>query len=77
MRVELKDGTAGYLVKEYEVDNIADSFSLSFYNDTGFSYVVHKNGDVLIRSPHINSNKMMKNLFDMLPKAQNDSEIAN
>lgn len=74
VRVELKDGTAGYLVKEYEVENIADSFSLSFYHDTGFSYVVHKNGDVLIRSPHINSNKTMKNLFDMLPKAQNDSE---
>ena len=34
----------------------------------------NKNGDVLIRSPHINSNKTMKNLFDMLPKAQNDSE---
>ncbi|MBS7009756.1 response regulator [Anaerostipes sp.] len=72
--VELKDGTKGYLLKEYEVKSIVDSFSLSFYNDTGFSYVINKNGDVLIRSPHPNSNKTMKNLFDMLPEAQNDAE---
>ena len=74
VRVELKDGTAGYLLKEYEVDDIVDSFSLSFYNKSGFSYVVHKNGNVLIRSPHVNSNKTMKNLFDMLPETQNDAD---
>ena len=28
--VTLKDGVRGYLVKEYEVDRIVDSFTLSF-----------------------------------------------
>lgn len=72
VRVIFKDGTKGYLLKEYEVGNIVSSFSLSFYEDTGFSYVINQKGKVLIRSPHPNSNKTMKNLFDMLPETQND-----
>jgi len=74
VRVTLKDGTAGYLIKEYEIDTIVDSFSLSFYNDAGFSYVVNTSGDVLIRPPHPNSNKTVKNLFDMLPESENAAQ---
>lgn len=74
VRVTLNDGTRGYLIKEYEIENIVDSFSLSFYNDAGFSYVVNSAGEVLIRSPHPNSNKTVKNLFDMLPESENNSE---
>lgn len=74
IRVLFSDGTDGYLVKEYEVDSIVDSFSLSFYEDAGFSYVINMDGDVLIRSPHINSNKTIQNLFDMLPETENNAE---
>lgn len=74
VKVKLKDGTAGYLVKEYEVDQIVDNFSLSFYQNHGFSYVVNTKGDVLIRSPHPNSNKTVQNLFDMLPESRNDKD---
>lgn len=71
VRIDLRDGETGFLVKEYEVENIVDSFSLSFYNDAGFSYVINTTGDVLIRPPHPNSNKTVQNLFDMLPVTQN------
>ena len=71
IRFDLRDGETGFLVKEYEVENIVDSFSLSFYNDAGFSYVINTTGDVLIRPPHPNSNKTVQNLFDMLPVTQN------
>lgn len=71
VKVTLKDGSQGYLLKEYEVESIVDSFSLSFYNNAGFSYVLDAQGDVLIRSPHPGSNKTMKNLFDMLSRSQN------
>ena len=74
VRVTLQDGVQGYLVKEYEVERIVDSFTLSFYNNAGFSYVVNLKGDVLIRSPHPNSNKTVKNLFDMLPETRNSRE---
>lgn len=72
IRTVLQDGTVGWLLKEYEVDGIVDSFSLSFYHDTGFSYVINTKGDVLIRPPHPNSNKTVQNLFDMLPEGEND-----
>ena len=74
IKVVLKDGTVGYLVKEYEVDSIVDSFSLSFYNNSGFSYIINTQGDVLIRSPHPKSNKTVKNLFDMLPDDVNSAD---
>ena len=45
IRLNLADGTAAYLVKEYEVDSIVDSFSLSFYQNAGFSYVVDSDGE--------------------------------
>lgn len=74
VKVKIQDGTEGYLVKEYEVGSIVDSFSLSFYNDAGFSYVVNTSGDVLIRPPHPNSNKTVQNLFDMLTESENEPE---
>ena len=60
MKVQLKDGTEGYLLKEYEIKSIVDSFSLSFYNGAGFSYIIDTQGDVLIRPPHPGSNKTVK-----------------
>ena len=39
VRLTMADGSAGYLVKEYEVGSIVDTFSISFYQDAGFSYV--------------------------------------
>ncbi len=71
IKVIMKDGTRGFLVKEYEIDSIVDSFSLSFYNDTGFSYIVNSKGDVLIRPSHPASNKTVQNLFDMLSVSEN------
>ena len=73
IKVILQDGTAGYLLKSYEVGEIVDSFTVSFYQDAGFSYVVDTSGNVLIRPPHPGSNKTVQNLFDMLQNSQNDS----
>ena len=72
IEIRLQDGKKGYLLKEYQVDKIVDSFSVSFYNDTGFSYVMDTKGNILIRPAHPNSNKTVQNLFDMLPEEQND-----
>ena len=74
IRVTMKDGTTGYLLKEYEVGNIVDSFSLSFYQGSGFSYVMDGDGNVLIRPPHPGSNKTVQNLFDMLDSPKNEPE---
>ncbi|WP_294147848.1 response regulator [uncultured Clostridium sp.] len=74
VKAVLSDGTQAYLVREYEVDGIVDSFTLSFYNNEGFSYIVNASGDVLIRPPHPGSNKTIKNVFDMLSDVRNSPE---
>ena len=74
VKVALQDGTAAVLVKEYAVGAMVDSFSVSFYDDAGFSYVTNRQGDVLIRPPHPNSNKTVQNLFDMLSGPGNDAD---
>ena len=74
VKVQLDNGRSAYLLKEYEVDSIVDSFSLSFYNDAGFSYIVDVDGDVLIRPPHPGSNKTVQNLFDILKNNENDPD---
>ena len=75
IRLDMADGGTGYLVKEYEVGAIVDSFSLSFYQNTGFSYVVDSDGNVLIRPPHPNSNKTVQNLFDILRQSSNAPQV--
>lgn len=74
LEVDFSDDQKGYLIKEFEVRSIVDTFTLSFYNDAGFSYVVDADGDVLIRSPHPRSNKTVQNLLDMLSSQNNDSQ---
>ncbi len=72
VRVIFQDGIRGYLVKEYEVERIVDTFTVSFYQDAGFSYVIDAEGNVLIRPPHPGSNKTVQNLYDMLPDSENN-----
>lgn len=45
---KLADGRRGYLTKEFRIDDIIDTFSLSYYGGKGFSYIADSNGTVLI-----------------------------
>lgn len=77
LRTQLADGTDCFIVKEYGVDETAAQFSLSFYDNTGFSYLVNQSGTVLIRPAHVNSNKTIQNLFDMLSQEKNDPAVVD
>lgn len=68
------DGAKGLVQKTQPLDEIAERFSLSFYEDTGFSYVVNREGKILIRSHHRNSNRTFQNLFDIIDLQGNDTE---
>lgn len=63
------------LVKEAPVEYIAEQFSLSFYNDLGFSYIIDDSGNVLMRNNHKNANRTMQNLFDIIDIEGNDQAI--
>lgn len=60
------------LIKETQIDDLAEQFSLSFYNDLGFSYIVDDTGNVLVRTNHKNANRTMQNLFDIIDLEGND-----
>ncbi|WP_262397680.1 response regulator [Zongyangia hominis] len=66
VRFAFADGSEGLVQKTQPLEDVAERFSLSFYNDTGFSYVVNRAGDILIRSQHRNSNRTFRNLFDIV-----------
>lgn len=71
------DGTRGYVQKTQPLTAVADRFSLSFYGNTGFSYVVDRAGDILIRSQHRNSNRTFQNLFDIIDLQDNDTQAVD
>lgn len=68
------DGVPGFVQMTQPLSEIAERFSLSFYNDTGFSYVVNQKGDILIRSKHPNANRTFRNLFDIIDLQGNDEQ---
>lgn len=73
-RFNWPDGSRGFVQKIQPLSRTAQRFSLSFYNHTGFSYVVNPRGDILMRSQHPNSNRTFKNLFDIIDLQGNDPE---
>lgn len=71
------DGTHGLVQKTRSVKSIRENFTLSFYNNTGFSYIINLDGEVLIRSLHKNSNRTIQNLFDMINMEGNNEELSS
>ncbi len=74
-RLLLADDTPAYLVREYRAKEIAAQFTPSFYRHSGFSYLVNRDGEIMVRSRHRNSNKTIQNLFDLIPAQENDVQI--
>lgn len=73
--VTFSDGRKAYLFKGYNVENLYSEYALSFYNNTGFSYVVAANGDIIMRSTHPASNKTSASLFDIIGRNGNNPRI--
>lgn len=69
------DGTEGLVRKSRSLQEVADRFSLSFYGDSGFSYVVNNDGDIIVRSTHRNSNRTISNVYDIVESEGNDAEV--
>lgn len=72
------DGKTAVIRKGQLMDYLRSEFSLSFYNETGFSYITDAQGDILIRPLHKNSNRTAVNLADLLKEnGATDDEIAS
>ena len=59
-------GHRGLIQKSYERSTVSETFSLSFYNDQGFAYVVDQQGDILLRASGKVGDSSYTNIFDAI-----------
>lgn len=71
-RFTFSDGTPGIVRKARPLGDVEERFSLSFYNDSGFSYVVNDEGEVVMRSQHRDSNRTFSSIYDIVGFEGND-----
>lgn len=76
-RFTFADGTIGLAQKLRPLQAVAERFSLSFYDDSGFSYIINASGDVLLRTDHPRSNRTFQNLFDIIDLERNDAAMVD
>lgn len=69
------DGAHGLMQKGEKVSELSKKFSISFYDDNGFSYITNQKGEVLIRPYQKNSNRTFLNIFDMIAEKNNEEDI--
>lgn len=72
-KITFADGTPGLVRKARPLQDVADRYALSFYENAGFSYVVDQEGDIVIRSSHRNSNRTIANIYDLVDHEGNDA----
>ncbi len=68
------DGVKGIVQVKRELAVVADEFMLSFYDNMGFSYIANKEGDILLRPSHKNSNNQFSNILEVIAFSGNSSE---
>ncbi len=73
-RFTFADGTHGIVQVKRPVSVVADEFMLSFYNNSGFSYIANARGDILVRSSHKNSKDTFSNILDVIELSGNSKE---
>lgn len=69
------DGAHGLMQKGEQVSELSKLFSISFYNESGFSYITNQDGDILIRPFQKNSNWTFLNIFDVIAEENNEEDI--
>lgn len=71
------DGVEGIVRKNDHVRDLAEGYTLTFYNESGFSYVINSAGEIVIRSSHRNSNRTFTNFIDILKLSDNSAEAVD
>lgn len=74
VRIQLADGKEAIVRKGTRMTVLREKYLLSFFNDTGFSYIVNSEGEIMIRTTHPNSNRTFSNLFAIMEENGNAQE---
>ncbi len=76
-RFTFADGAEGMVRKGTLLSEVGKEFSLSFFNDTGFSYVVNNQGDIILRPASPNSNRTFLNVYDVIEVAGSGETVTD
>ena len=76
-RFQFADGVPAIVRKSDHVSDLEEKYTLAFYNESGFSYVINSEGDIVIRSSHKNSNRTFNNFIDVIRLSDNSEEAVN
>ena len=63
-RFSFADGTEGIIQVKRETTMVEAEFMLSFYNGAGVSYVINREGDILLMPAHLDGARTTINLLD-------------
>ena len=68
------NGHKGIIQLSYEVEKFTETFSLSFYNGEGLTYVVNQDGDILLRSAGMMGDHLYTNIFEIINGTRVDED---
>ena len=69
-----QNGHSGLVQKSYDRSKVLETFSLSLYDGQGYGYILDQNGDILLRSVQMSSDRVYDNVFDALSDTHNPQE---
>ena len=73
--VTFSDGRGAVLFMGNEVESLYMEYTLSFYNNTGFSYIVAQNGDIAMHPVHPSCSQTFSNVFEIISEKENDAAL--
>jgi signal transduction histidine kinase/ActR/RegA family two-component response regulator len=73
-RFTFADGSQGIVRKDIDSKNLGEQYSLTFYNNQGYSYVIDETGDIIMRPQDWRSNRTFSNAFDVISAGSNSKE---
>lgn len=73
VKANLEDGAEVYLVKEYHTQEVARQFTLTFYDNTGFSCLINRQGDIMVWPSYAEGIKIVDSLFDVISPQENEN----
>lgn len=75
-RFEFSDGAEGIVLRSVHISDVERDCLLTFYGNTGFSYIVDSdNGAFIARPSHKDSNRTFRDFYEVLERENTDASV--
>lgn len=72
--IKVNDEIKGVLSATRYTQNLYDYLGLSFFNGKGYLHIMNEQGEVILQSPHLTTEKSITNIFDALSNDDNTED---